>query len=282
MATEELYDIETDKASGGWIKLHRKLLDWEWYSDIPTARLFIHLLLLANHAPKQWRGRTIQRGQVVSGIYSLSKSSGLSQQEIRTALKKLKSTNEITSTATNKYSVITIVNYNTYQLKEEPSNKQTNKQRNKRATNEQQTNNKQSTTNKNDKKNKNNKNSSSSDKPELLTLGSNKWFRCTQADIDAALAEFGQEWLDYWIAKYCAWAEGKHPAQLVRTKNCVEKVKAWHNENVTTKGLEFLAYGTQTGYYTQQRAMDIGKSMEVKYSIFPKNHPLLNGGKSDA
>jgi hypothetical protein len=40
----------------GYIKLHRKLVDWEWYTDIPTKTLFIHLLLVANHKPNKWRG----------------------------------------------------------------------------------------------------------------------------------------------------------------------------------------------------------------------------------
>ena len=44
----------------GWIKLHRKFLKWEWYSDINTKSLFLHLLLTANHKDKQWQGITVK------------------------------------------------------------------------------------------------------------------------------------------------------------------------------------------------------------------------------
>lgn len=100
---------------GGFITLHRQILTWQWYDDIPTARLFIHLLLIANHAPKDWRGRTIERGQVVTGRKQLSAETGLTEQQIRTCLKRLKSTGELTSRATNKYTIITLVNYSYYQ-----------------------------------------------------------------------------------------------------------------------------------------------------------------------
>ena len=34
---------------GGFILLHRSILRWEWYGDLNTARLFIHLLLTVNY-----------------------------------------------------------------------------------------------------------------------------------------------------------------------------------------------------------------------------------------
>ena len=29
----------------GWIKIHRKITEWEWYDDVNTFRLFMHLIL---------------------------------------------------------------------------------------------------------------------------------------------------------------------------------------------------------------------------------------------
>lgn len=40
--------------NGGYIKLYRQIVDWEWYDDIPTSRLFMHLLLKANYAEREW------------------------------------------------------------------------------------------------------------------------------------------------------------------------------------------------------------------------------------
>jgi hypothetical protein len=73
---------------------------------------------------------------------------GLSFQEIRTALVKLESTNEITYEATSRGTIITVVNYSVYHSEEDDSNTDDNKQ----ATNEQQTGNKQATTLKKEKK----------------------------------------------------------------------------------------------------------------------------------
>jgi len=70
-------------------------------------------------------GKTIKRGQLVAGRLELSKNTGISEQSIRTSLVKLKSTSEITIKTTNKYSVISINNYDEYQ---QSTNKLTNNQ----------------------------------------------------------------------------------------------------------------------------------------------------------
>ena len=119
----------------GWIKIHRKMLNWEWYDDINTKVLFFHLLLTANHKEQKWRGHTILRGQRLTSLQHLAKETKLSVQQTRTSLNKLKSTNEITIKSTNKNTLITIEKYSDYQAKDDENNKQTNKQRNKRATN---------------------------------------------------------------------------------------------------------------------------------------------------
>lgn len=105
----------------GWIKLHRSLLEWEWWSDINTSRLFVYLIVKANHKPKKHRGATIDRGQLLTGRKILAQETGLSEQQIRSSLYKLKSTNEITIKATNKNSLITLVNYELYQVNESES-----------------------------------------------------------------------------------------------------------------------------------------------------------------
>jgi hypothetical protein len=131
------------KSNQGWIKIHRQLLEWEWYDDLNVKVLFFHLLLKANHKPKKYKGKLIEIGQLVTGLEVLSNETGLSIQKIRTAISKLKSTNEITIKSSSKGTVIQIVNYAKYQIV-------TNE-----LTNHQQTNNKPSTTNKNVKNVKN-------------------------------------------------------------------------------------------------------------------------------
>lgn len=140
----------------GWIKVHRKLVDWEWYNDINVKVVFLHLLLTANHKEKQWKGQTILRGQKLTSIEHLADDVGLTFQQTRTALKKLKSTHEIIIKTTNKNTLITIEKFNNYQFEIDEDNKQNNKQFNNLITNNQQTNNKQITTNKNEKNDNNN------------------------------------------------------------------------------------------------------------------------------
>ena len=117
----------------GFIVIHRKILDWEWWNDTNTTRLFFYLILKANWEDKKWRGITVKRGQVITGIFKLGQQTKMTVQQTRTALSKLKSTNEITIQSTNEYSLVTINKYNKYQ--------DTNQQNNKRTTNEQQTSN---------------------------------------------------------------------------------------------------------------------------------------------
>lgn len=134
-----------------FIKLHRDLLDWEWFKDSKMVHFFLFLLLKANHEDKQWKGIEIKRGQLIAGLHSLSVQSGISTQSIRTCIKRLKSTGELTTKSTNKYSIITICNYHKYQDK--LTGKSTDK-----LTNHQQTNNKQITTNKNIRSNRSKRN----------------------------------------------------------------------------------------------------------------------------
>lgn len=124
----------------GWISLHRKLLEWEWYSDTNTKCLFIHCLLKANHREKKWNGITVERGQFITGRDKLAQELHMSVRQVRTALDKLKSTNEITIKSTNKYSVITVVNYSEYQDRATKSDQQNDQQAtSKRPANDQQT-----------------------------------------------------------------------------------------------------------------------------------------------
>ena len=135
----------------GWIKLHRSIVDWEWYDDDKTFRCMIHCLLSANIEDKLWRNTVIKRGQFIASVKSIAKAIKASNQQTRTVLNRLKRTNEITIKTTNKWSMITIVNYEKYQeVNKQNNNQSTNKtpDSNKQVTNNQQSNNNQITTTK--------------------------------------------------------------------------------------------------------------------------------------
>lgn len=101
----------------GHITLDRKILEWEWYDNINVCRLFIHLLLRVNWTDEKWHGMIIKRGQIVTSVPRLAKETGLSNKAVRNALDRLIETGEVGRQTTNKYSVITVNNYNLYQDK---------------------------------------------------------------------------------------------------------------------------------------------------------------------
>jgi len=61
----------------GFVLLNREILDWEWYQSPTVSRLFIHLMLKVNFKTKKWQGITIQRGQLVTSVNSLSSYTNL-------------------------------------------------------------------------------------------------------------------------------------------------------------------------------------------------------------
>ena len=132
----------------GWIKIHRKFLDWQWFKKPEAVQLFIYMLLKANHKGGNWQGHEIKKGQFITSAQTISNDTKLSLQVVRTLLKKFELTNEIIVKSTNKFTMLTICKYECYQDESNMTNKQ--------LTNKQQTTNKQLTTNKNEKNNKEN------------------------------------------------------------------------------------------------------------------------------
>ena len=130
---------------GNFIKIDRKILKWEWWSDINTFRLFMYMLISAYWKDGNYKGKTIPRGAFPSSVTDLAKNTNLTENEIRTALKHLQSTGEITSKSTNKFTIFFVENYDIYQSSENQINEQKYKQITSKNTNESQTINKQLT-----------------------------------------------------------------------------------------------------------------------------------------
>ncbi len=107
-----------------WIKLHSKFLNWGWYKNKNTKILFIHCLLKANWQDRYFEGLLIQRGSFVTSYKTLSEELDMTIQEIRTAIKHLISTGELTQKQHTKFSIISIKNYELYQAINTLSNKQ--------------------------------------------------------------------------------------------------------------------------------------------------------------
>ena len=132
----------------GFIKLHRKFLEWQWYSDENTKSVFIHCLLSANYQETKWKNEVIPIGAFITSAEKLGAEIGLSRQQVRRAFSNLQTTNEITIKSTNKYTIVYVQNWAKYQMEAVDVNQQKNKRDLPNSTNEQPTNNQQTTTDK--------------------------------------------------------------------------------------------------------------------------------------
>jgi hypothetical protein len=155
--------------AGGWIKLHRQLLEKAiWRDSTPEQKtILITLLLMANHEGKEWEwhGKQFKAepGQFITSANSIIEKAGegISRQNVRSALTKFKKYEFLTYESTKTGLLITIVNWGNYQGCLNEGNQDTNQE----VTNTQPTGNQQVTTNKNDKKEKNYKN----DKKDIIS-----------------------------------------------------------------------------------------------------------------
>ena len=111
-----------------YIKLDRKICEWEWFTDSNTLKLWIYLLVNAQYKDTKYRGMQIRRGQIITGRKKLAERLGMTEQQIRTSLNHLEKTKEITIKSTNRFSVITIVKYGIYQGDDGEPNQQANQQ----------------------------------------------------------------------------------------------------------------------------------------------------------
>ena len=107
----------------GFIKLYRKLKRWGWYKDTVVKCVFLHFLLSASYTEFEWMGETFKPGQFITSVSHLSEELGFSPKQIRTAIDKLCSTKEVGKRTTNKFTVITVMNWESYQGDDVPKGK---------------------------------------------------------------------------------------------------------------------------------------------------------------
>ena len=109
----------------GYIKLHRKLIDWQWWGHPAETLIFIYFLCIASYTPVVIDGHKYPAGTVEITLSQLEREfKCFSRQNIRTALTHLETSNEIRKKSTHQKSLITIVKWRKYQLSEKATNTQ--------------------------------------------------------------------------------------------------------------------------------------------------------------
>lgn len=196
-------------ASNGWVKNWRKLKEWQWYAVPNMAHLFQHLIREANHETQYWRDVRIERGQILTGLDSLQRQTGITVRSLRTCLKRLKSTGEIARQTTNRFSLITINNYEVYQGSDVDSDRQNDKQADKRVTSKRQASDRPADSKQEVKNEKNDKKIDITSRQESFKL-----------ELQKHASEFGIQTVN---AFYDYWSESNQQ----QTKMRYEMQKTW-------------------------------------------------------
>lgn len=152
---------------GGWIKLHRCLLENPIVmKDADHLAVWTYLLLEATHKDiqKLFKGKkiTLKPGQLITGRIVISDTLKISESKVRRILNEFESDHQIDRQRSNKNSLITVLNWDLYQSADQQDDQQVT---NKRPTSDQQVTTLQEY--KEDKEDKNNITSNKSDELDL-------------------------------------------------------------------------------------------------------------------
>ena len=107
----------------GYIKLHRKILDNGVFADAELLKVFVWCISKANTTPNVVYGRKVDVGEFITGRITASEELHLKPSTIYKRLQRLKAQGYIDISSTTKNSLITVVNYKSYQLDDKPKKK---------------------------------------------------------------------------------------------------------------------------------------------------------------
>lgn len=99
----------------GYVKLNRNLLDWRWYRDANTIRVFLHLLLSANFKDQPFENIIVRRGEVATSYGAIAEALHISARQARTAVTHLKVSGTVSVKQYSKFQVISIISWDLYQ-----------------------------------------------------------------------------------------------------------------------------------------------------------------------
>uniref|UniRef100_A0A6M3LUC9 DNA replication protein n=1 Tax=viral metagenome TaxID=1070528 RepID=A0A6M3LUC9_9ZZZZ len=194
----------------GYVKLWRKILDAGWLKQPKLCTFWLWCLLKASHKEIDiivgYQKVHLMPGDFIFGLKSASKELRMSIQSIRTIVNFLKEAQNLTLKVTNKFSIVSVANWDIYQGEENEINIQTNKQL---TIKQQATNNKQEC-----KELKNVKNINTV--PSLEEVKSYCLERKNSVDPD--------KWHDYYSSN--GWMVGKN-----KMKDWRAAVRTWERSN---------------------------------------------------
>ena len=124
--------MNADNLENGWIKLYRSSLKNGWLRNHKLWAFWTWCLLKATHTEHSqvlgYQQIKLSPGDFIFGREKAAKELGMSEQNIKTCIATLKKLKNITTKPTNKFTVISIVNWNSYQHRDDEGNQQPNQQ----------------------------------------------------------------------------------------------------------------------------------------------------------
>lgn len=110
----------------GWIKLHRKSLESAVFQNPNLWQVWSYCLMRANHKDMKilWNGNEIvlRKGQFITGRFQGSKDCNMNPNTFYLKLKTLEQLSNISINSNNKNSIITVINWASYQGQDEINN----------------------------------------------------------------------------------------------------------------------------------------------------------------
>ena len=98
--------------NSGYIPLWRDgWEDWDWYYDDITKKVYDYCYRRASYKDRNYQGVILKKGSFVTSRSQLARELKISEQNVRTAIKRLKSTNDLTIKTSRKGTIITVENY---------------------------------------------------------------------------------------------------------------------------------------------------------------------------
>ena len=121
----------------GWVRLYRKSIESQAFQNDSLWKVWTWCIMKANHQDN-WvsiqtgRGLSevhVKRGQFIFGRKAAAKELRMKPSSIRNRMEKLKSMRNVDIQPDTHYSLITIINYDTYNLPQNKEDRQEDKQR---------------------------------------------------------------------------------------------------------------------------------------------------------
>jgi hypothetical protein len=263
----------------GWVKLHRAIMKSETFSKLTaTQRLItIYIILNANHEDGIWFDKyknievPVKRGQLIVSRSKITNDwfkgdKEITEQKVRTTLKKLEKLSFLTSTSTSNYTLLEVLNYNVYQAKQSEDNQVSNQV----LTKSQPSANQVLTTNKNDKNEKNEKKENS---PKQVYDESSSYFRLSTYFFERILENNPE----HKKPNLQTWSEDIRKMMEIdkRTEEQIKYLMKWVQQNDFEMANVLSPSKLRKRY--DQLVLEVKREKEKKVSPFePRREPKRN------